>query len=373
MAETMRAAVLTSYGGPLHLTRVPVPETPEAGALVRVAAAGVCRSDLHLRKGELRDLTPMRLPTILGHEITGVVEALGPAAQGPPAGTPVLVYAPVSCGRCRPCLNGTEQMCDSASRLGIGRQGGCAELVAVPRADRQLIALDGLSEVEAAPLGDAALTSYRGIRRVALHLKPDSALVVIGMGGLAQYAVQLARQCTTALVIVAMRHAARREARARELGADVVIDLTGADAGARLRSACPRGAADAVLDAVGLETTMRFGAEALAPGGHLVVVGSMLGRIPFGWNCAPLEATFSTSFWGSLNELHDVLALARRGRLRSDIVTYSLDDIEQAHADLAASRIPGRAVLLPGPGPSSSHRPAATRPERHHHSEGDKE
>lgn len=343
----MRAAVLSSYNGPLDLTEVTDPEPPPTGAVLRVTAVGVCHSDLHLRRGELRDLVPMDLPTILGHEITGRVESLGTAASGPAVGTDVLVYAPVSCGVCRTCLRGSEHMCTTASWLGVGRPGGCADLVAVPRADRQLIPLDGLSPIETAPLADAALTSYRAIRKVATRLRPDCSLVIIGLGGLAQYTVQLARLCTPAVVIVCVRRAAQRAARARALGADTVIDLEDTDAAAKLRAACPGGAADAVLDVVGVRSTMEFAAAALAPGGQLVVVGSMLGQIPFGWGCAPFEATFTTSFWGSLSELHDILALAHRGLLRSDLVTYPLDRIEQAHTDLADGRIPGRAVLLP--------------------------
>ncbi|GGX54076.1 alcohol dehydrogenase catalytic domain-containing protein [Streptomyces noursei] len=341
----MIAAVLTEYGKPLTLATVPDPKCPPGGALIRVAAAGVCRTDPHVQHGRLRDLVPLEFPHVLGHEIAGHVEETGPWADGPAPGTLVTVYGAVHCGRCPQCRRGCQQLCGNGSWLGLGPGGGYAELVAVPHA-RQLIPLDGIDPAEGAVLTDAGATSYRAVQHVTDRLTPDSVLVVIGLGGLGRYAVQLARLLTPALIVCAVRDATAKAPLARELGAHEVVDLREQDAVASLREMCPHGAADAVIDLVTADNTISFARDVLAPGGIHVAAGLDNGTIPFGWDTVPLESVHLSTFWGSLHDLHDVLAMRRRGLIRSDVRTRPLTEINEVFDDLAHSRTPGARIAV---------------------------
>jgi propanol-preferring alcohol dehydrogenase len=342
----MIAALLTGYDAPLTVTTVPDPVCPRGGALVRVAGAGACHTDPHVAQGRLRHLIDLRLPQILGHEIAGYIEETGDQADGPPPGTPVVIYGAVHCGHCFQCRRGREQLCADGAWLGLGPSGGYAELVAVPDV-RQLIPLDGLDPVEAAVLTDAAATSYRAIRHVADRLDADSALMVIGLGGLGRYAVQLARLLTPALVVSCVRDAPAKEATARRLGAHELVDLLDADAVEAARRLCPRGAADAVIDLVTAENTVPFARDVLSPGGIHVMAGLNGGTIDLGWDTVPLESTHINTFWGSYQDLCEVLALRRRGLISSDVHPRPLAEINQVFDELTHSKTIGRTVLTP--------------------------
>jgi propanol-preferring alcohol dehydrogenase len=342
----MKAALLTEYRQPLTIASVTEPRCPPGGALVRVGGAGVCHSDPHVARGRLRELLNLALPAILGHEIAGYVEATGPGVAGPAPGTPVVVYGAAHCGRCVQCLRGREQLCPDGSWLGLGAPGGYAELVAVPDV-RQLIPLDGIDPVEAAVLTDAGATTYHAVRHVAGRVGPDSALVVVGLGGLGQYAVQFARLLTPAIVIAAVRNASAKAAMARRLGADEVVDLLDADPVAATRRLCPSGGADAVIDLVTAANTATFARDVLAPGGIHVAAGLDGGTIEFGWDSVPLESSHVSTFWGTQRDLCEVLALRQRGLIHSDVHPRQLSEINQIFDELDRSATVGRNVVVP--------------------------
>src|SRR3954463_15909111 len=188
----MQAIQLTAWEQPARLVDVPVPEPGPGEVLVRVAGAGLCHSDVHLMRWPAGTL-PYTLPFTLGHEVAGVVAALGAGADGPEPGTPVLVYGPWGCGRCPACSLGAEMPGEGERRgrgAGLGRDGGLAEYLVVPSA-RLTVPLDGLDPVAAAPLADAGLTPYHAIRRALGMLRPGTSAIVIGFGGLGHVAVQL--------------------------------------------------------------------------------------------------------------------------------------------------------------------------------------
>jgi alcohol dehydrogenase, propanol-preferring len=179
----MRALVLRRFGEPLVLEERPAPVPRANQMLVRVRAARICGSDVHIAAGRVR----VELPLVLGHEVTGTCDELGE----------VLVYAARGCGRCRYCRAGKEQLCPEAAEAGWARDGGFAETVLFP-AGRHLFPLDGLDPAQAAPLADASVTAYRAVHRATDSLGRNTIAVVIGAGGLGQFAIQYLRLLTDA-------------------------------------------------------------------------------------------------------------------------------------------------------------------------------
>lgn len=344
----MRAYQLTAWQQPPELRDVPVPEPGPGQVLVKVAGAGACHSDLHLMEWP-DGVVPFELPFTLGHENTGWVAAVGPGVTGLAEGEAVAVYGPWGCGRCRPCRGSAENYCERAAELegaggGLGLDGGMAEYVLVP-SDRLLVPLGDLDPVEAAPLGDAALTPYHAIARSRADLVPGTTAVAIGIGGLGHMALQILRACTPARII-AIDVDEKKLALAGELGADEAI-LAGDDAAARVKSATGGLGAELVLDFVGSDATLALAAQSVRSRGDLTVVGIALGTLPFNFFALPYEASVQTTYWGSLLELVEVLELARSGRIRPKVERFPLDDAALAYQRLREGTIEGRAVVVP--------------------------
>lgn len=344
----MRAYQLTAWQRPPELRDVPVPEPGPGQVLVEVLAAGACHSDLHLMEWP-EGIVPFTLPFTLGHENTGRVAALGPGVTGLAEGEPVAVYGAWGCGRCRPCRGSAENYCERMPGLegagaGLGLDGGMADYVLVP-SDRLVVPLGDLDPVEAAPLGDAALTPYHAIVRSAPKLVPGTTAVAIGIGGLGHMAVQILRACTPAR-IVAIDVDEKKLALAAELGADETI-LAADDAAARVKAATGGTGAELVLDFVGSDSTLALAAQSVRARGDLTVVGIAMGTLPFNFFSLPYEASVQTTYWGSLLELVEVLELARAGRIRAKVERFPLEQAPQAYERLRAGAVEGRAVIVP--------------------------
>lgn len=317
----MRAAVLHEFGAPLVVEDLSEPEPRGEEIVVRVRGAGVCHTDLHLAGG----LVPaLPLPRVLGHEIAGEADGIGD----------VLVYGAWGCGACDFCQRGEEQLCHETVSSGFERDGGYAELVLVP-SRRHVFPLEGLDPVRAAPLADAAVTPYRAVRRVRGRLRAGSTAVVLGVGGLGQFAVQFLKLLTDARV-VAVDPAEDKRARALALGADETLPPAELDR-----------TAQAVLDFVGTDETMALAARTVDRAGVLVLVGEAGGRVPFGFGAVPYEATLTTSLWGARDDLAAVLDYARRGELEWHVETLPLGHVNEAHERLRRGDVLGRIVLTP--------------------------
>lgn len=314
----MRAAVTREVGAPLVFEDRPVPEPRGDEVLVRVRGVGVCHSDLHI----VDEDRPR--PLVLGHEIGGDAEEVGE----------VLVYPAWGCLECRFCRAGDEQLCPRAETAGFDRDGGYAEYVVVP-SRRYLLRLDGLDAVGAAPLADAGLTPYRAVRRVSDRLGRGATLVVLGAGGLGQFAVQYGKLLTAARV-VAVDVDARKRARALELGADESVTPEEVDERAA-----------AVIDFVGSDDTLVLGARVVEPAGAILHVGAAGGRLLYGFNALAPEAAIGTSILGSLDELRAVLDHARRGELRWHVEALSLEQANEALGRLRRGAVVQRLVLTP--------------------------
>lgn len=256
----MRAAVLREFHAPLVLEERPDPEPRGEEVLVCVRGAGVCHTDLHLIEDEEADRP---LPLVLGHEIAGEAEGIGE----------VLVYPAWGCGNCRFCRISEEQLCLDGDPAGFSRDGGYAELVLVP-ARRYLLPLEGLDPVRAAPLADAGVTPYR-VRRIREWLRDRATAVVLGVGGLGQFAVQYVKLLTDARV-VAVDIAERKRDRALELGADEARAPEEVDEPAR-----------AVLDFVGSDESLALAARVVEQTGIVVQIGAAGDRLPFGLGVWP--------------------------------------------------------------------------------------
>jgi propanol-preferring alcohol dehydrogenase len=338
----MRAVRLHAPREELRLEELPRPEPSGTQVLVRVAGAGVCHTDLHIVDGTQ---TRVELPRTLGHEIAGHVEAWGAEAQARHGrlgqGDPVLVFGGWGCGACRECARGQDQRCDRSRSPGFQEDGGYADYVLVP-SPRYLIGLGRVDPVRAAPLADAGVTPYRAVRRAAEWLVPGARVLLIGFGGLGQFALQFLRMKPDLTVAV------------RELSPDklALADAAGADLGLlggdeSLVALGLGAAADVVFDFVGDDESLSYAVRNVAPGGLVTLVGEAGGTHQFGFDVVPVETRLTTSAWGSLDDLRAVVKLAARGRLRWEVETLPLAEAAEAHRRLAAGEVKGRLVLVP--------------------------
>ena len=344
----MKAIRLTDWEQPARVVDVPVPEPGPGEVLVRVAAAGLCHSDLHLMHWPAGAL-PYELPFTLGHEVSGTVAALGAGADGLEPGESVLVYGPWGCGRCRACSIGAEHLCERAPSgrgAGLGRDGGLAEYMVVP-SPRLTVPLGGLDPVAAAPLADAGLTPYHAIRRALGLLGPGTSAIVIGVGGLGHVAVQLLKALSRARIVAVDRRDEALELAAHS-GADVALAAARLDVRELRRAAGGRGAA-LVIDCVGSDDTLALAAGAVAPGGHVSLLGLGGGTFPMRFGDVPLETSVIFSNWGTRAELAEVVALARDGAIAIDVERVPLADVPAAYERLAAGANRGRLVAVPEP------------------------
>jgi alcohol dehydrogenase, propanol-preferring len=343
----VRAVQLVRWQAEPELRDVDVPSPEPGEVLVKVTAAGLCHSDLHVM-GWPEGTLPWQLPFTLGHETAGVVASLGRGVTGLTEGDGVLVYGPWGCGSCVQCIRGAENLClhrfeRPGAGCGLGYDGGLAEYLVVPSA-RLLVPLDDLDPVQAAPLADAALTPYHALKPELTRLVPGSSVLVIGVGGLGSVAVQLLRALTPARVVaVDVRETSRRLALDR--GADLALDANGLDA-ATVHDALG-GGATIVLDFVGNDATLALAAAAIGIGGHVAVVGLGGGTFPMAFGTVPLEWSLRRPSWGTLPELHEVVELARAGRIAIDVERLALEDTIDAYRRLHDGEITGRAVVVP--------------------------
>jgi propanol-preferring alcohol dehydrogenase len=343
----VQAVRLVSWQSEPQLCEIEPPEPGPGAVLVEVEATGLCHSDLHVMEWPAGTLA-WELPVTLGHEVAGRVAALGPGAGGIEVGDAVLVYGPWGCGACRQCVRGAENICEEAGArpragCGLGFDGGLAEYVLVP-SPRHLVQRGELDAAHAAPLTDAALTPYHALKPELWRLHPGSSVVVIGVGGLGHLAVQLVRELSPArIVAIDPRESSRRLALGA--GAHAALDSARLEPSDVRAETGPAGAA-LVLDFVGSDETVRLAASVLATGGHVAVVGFGASSFPIAPGTVPSEWSAGRPRWGTLPELHEVVALARAGRLELEIERLRLDETVEGYRRLRRGEIAGRAVVV---------------------------
>ncbi len=272
IVRPVRAVLYHAFQGSLELTEVPDPTPPPDGVVVRVRAAGLCRSDWHGWMGHDPDI---RVPHVPGHELAGEVVATGAQVRRRKTGDRVTVPFCLGCGRCHQCLVGDQQICDAYYQPGFTGWGAFAEYVALPHADGNLVALpEALDFAPAAILGCRFVTAYRAVNAQG-RLRPGEWLAVHGCGGVGLSAVMIARAGGARVAAVDVNPAAL--SLARELGADITIDASATfDVPAAIVDATD-GGAHVSLDAVGSAATCVSSVRSLRKRGRHVQVGLLTG------------------------------------------------------------------------------------------------
>lgn len=289
------------------------------------------------------------LPLTLGHEGVGTVEELGAGTSGVKLGDMVAVYGPWGCGRCVPCARGEENYCLHAAELGIappglGAPGAMAEYLLVDD-ERHLVPIHGMDPVATVSLTDAGLTPYHAIKAELGALQPGSTAVVIGTGGLGHVAIQILK-AVTAATIIAVDLSEQKLELAKAVGAHHTLHSDDR-AAAAIRELTRGLGADVVFDFVGSNETLTTSREAVRINGSVVIVGIGGGVLPAGFFSTPFGVRVRNPYWGTRDELAEVLALARDGHIEVKVETFSLEDGPLAYERLHDGSIQGRAVIVP--------------------------
>jgi propanol-preferring alcohol dehydrogenase len=355
----MRSFQVAEFNAPL--TEVEQPTPPPAGTqvLIRVKAAGVCHSDLHIWEGgydlghgrkplSLKD-RGVSLPRTMGHETVGEIVAFGPDATesdkgGLKVGDVVLAYPWQGCGTCPTCLAGDENMCVKPASLGVYCDGGYADHMTV-RHPKYLLNLKGLDPVAAAPYACSGVTTYSALKKVEKDL--GTPIVIFGAGGLGLMALSLLKAMGGKGAIVVDIDAKKREA-AERAGALATVDGKAPDALEQLTKKAGE-PIRAVIDLVGNAATTQLGFDCLSKGGKLVIVGLFGGGAPWALPLIPMKAiTIQGSYVGNLRETQELLDLVRAKKIPPIPVTpVPLAKANDALIDLQKGRLVGRAVLTP--------------------------
>ncbi len=339
---------IVEHGKPLQKAVMDTPKPQGSEVLMRITRAGVCHSDLHIWDGYFdlgggkrfyvkeRGCLP---PFTLGHEPFGVVEELGKKAKGVKPGQKRLIYPWIGCGKCAVCKSGQDNYCVSGSRfLGVNRPGAYATHMLVPD-PKYLIDTTGIDDSFACTLACSAVTVYSAINKLP-PLGPKDAVAVLGCGGLGLIAISVLRAKGVKNIVGCDIDDAKLVA-ARAQGAKSTLNTRAADAAQQLQGIA------AALDLVGAPATAALGIAALRKGGRYVICGLYGGELvhplpPIAQRAIGIVG----SYVGSLQELKEVVALARKGKIKAaPVETRPASEANAALEDLKAGRVLGRIVL----------------------------
>lgn len=333
------------YYGPNQPFRLEEVEqrTPEAGEVrVQVTASGICHTELHFKSGLLNLGVA---PITLGHEVVGRIVAIGEDVSPDRLGERVIVYYYVGCGACRYCRVGEEQLCPQVrAEYGFVSDGGYAEYVTVPA--RNAVPLpDTISDVDAAPIGCGVTTAVHAARLAGLEV--GAWVVVYGIGGVGFGLVQLAH-ARGARVIAVGRSGAKLD-KARELGAEFIVDASHETVADQIRAITGGAGADVIFECVGTAETMAQASAALGRRGRLVFIGYS----PDSFTVHPIQlVVFEQQVLGSvgatLNDLYEAIDLVARGVMKTVVdQTLPLEQFEAGLDALERGAVVGRIVLTP--------------------------
>jgi propanol-preferring alcohol dehydrogenase len=330
----MQAAVAEKLGRPLVVRDVAVPEIGPREVLLKVESSGICYTDIRV----IDAIGAAAMPLIPGHEPVGVVSAVGVEVTDLTPGDRIGAHALFSCGDCAYCRIGEEEACvTGVTRLaGIGLDGGYAEYMRLP-ADHAIRLPDGMAFVDAAPMFCAGLTTYAALKNG--NLQPGQRVVVVGIGGLGHLAISLAK--AMGATVYAVTGSPDKAGIARERGATVV-----GDADAVLTALAEAGGAHLVLNTANTLDPIGALVPGIAKQGAIVLTSADSDVLPV----PPAmimgrQLRVIGSFFGSRQDLRELLDLAQRERIRPMIETYPLAEVNAAHARLRANQVRYRAVL----------------------------
>lgn len=334
----MRVAQVSQPKGPLELVERPIPEPGPGTVRIRVLACGICHSDSMTKDGLISVIEYPRVP---GHEVAGVIDAVGPGVRGWEPGQRVGIgWNGGYCGHCDPCRRGEFFACVRGEVTGVTYDGGYGEYMVAPATAVALIPAD-LPAVEAAPLMCAGLTTFNALRNSGA--RPGDVVAVLGLGGLGHLGVQYAAKMGFHTVGIARGQ--EKEPLARQLGAAAYIDSQEQDPAAELGKL---GGAKAILATATSGEAMAAALDGLALNGTMMVVGAA-GSFPVS-PMALLMKRRSVKGWysGTSIDTQDTLAFSQRAGVRSMNETYPLDRVAEAYDRMMSGKARFRVVLVIG-------------------------
>jgi NAD+-dependent secondary alcohol dehydrogenase Adh1 len=340
------AARLHEYHQPLQVEQVDEPKAQgPLDVIVRIGAAGLCRTDLHIQEGQWAEKSGVQLPYTPGHENAGWVHEVGSAVTNVEVGDTVIVHPYISCGLCTPCRAGDDMHCLSGSFPGIDRDGGFADFLLTSA--RSVVKLDpSLEPKDIAALADAGLTAIHTVKKAIPVLGPGTRAVVIGAGGLGHIGIQCLKAKTAADVIV-VDPSEKALALASEIGADHTFKVEDGRHVEAVKELTDGLGAEAIIDFVGEKGAIEDGIAMVRDGGFYYVIG-------YGENIniptidvISREISFIGNLVGTYNDLQELMTLTAQGKVRLHTSTYPLEAINDAMADLDGGRLQGRGILIP--------------------------
>ena len=345
---------LIEWGKPFEKRKNTLPEPKGAEVLVRVTAAGLCHSDLHVQKGYM-DLGEegrltfaergAQLPMTFGHEVAGIVEAVGPEANSVKLGQQVLVFPWIGCGECEACQEDRESDCMAMRIIGLKQKGGFATHCLVEH-EKFLVDIEGLDAADVVPHSCSGITVYNALEKMG-PLRKGEWMAIMGCGGLGMNAISIARAMGFDNVIAVDIDDAKLDA-ARDMGATKVMNSQRDDAVSELQKLAD-GRLMGVLDTFGGASTGRIAVRALSKAGRYLLVGQAGGdfKMPQVW--LPQKAmTVRGSHVGNSPQLHALIDMVRAGKIKQmPIERRPLSQINQAVEDLEGGRVTGRIVFQP--------------------------
>lgn len=347
----MKSYQFEEYGNALVENESAMPTISGNQILMKISACGVCHSDIHIWEGyfdlgndkklDVRGKRP--LPFTLGHEIAGEVIAVGDGVTDVKAGDQRIVYPWIGCDDCAICTSGNGHLCNRPQALGIDVDGGYSDHVIVPDS-KYLLDYGSLSKELACTYTCSGLTAYSALKKVKSRADNGS-LLVIGCGGVGLAGMAIAKSVTNATIYVADIDPEKRQA-GLDAGAAAAFDPNDRAQFKELMK-LTGGGVNAAIDFVGAQSSAQFGVGALAKGAKLVIVGLFGGEFSMPLPMFPIKAIgIEGTFVGSLDEMHELMDLAKAGKLNS----LSLDErpmceAHQALTDLQSGNVVGRVVL----------------------------
>jgi D-arabinose 1-dehydrogenase-like Zn-dependent alcohol dehydrogenase len=343
---------VVEWGEPLEKAERKTPKPKGSEVLLKLKFCGVCHSDVHIRDGYF-DLgggkrlpmseRGMNLPVTLGHEPYGTVVAAGPEAGDVAIGEDRLVYPWTGCGACARCREGLDNFCMSPRSIGLQRPGGYSDHLLVPHS-RYLVDASGIDPAWAATLSCSGLAAYAAVSKLN-PIPREEWVIVIGAGGLGLSAISLLRAMGHKFILAADIDNTKLNA-AKKAGAAAIVNSRDADAAEKIKK-ISGGPIYGAVDLVGTTETARLALGALRKGGRLILVGLYGGEIPLSLVTTIQRAlTIQGSHLGSVEELKQVVAFAREGKLQPiPIQKRLLSEVSRTLDELKAGAIVGRVVV----------------------------
>jgi len=339
MSKMMKAAVVRTFGNPLTIDEVPIPEVGPGQIQVAIRASGVCHTDLHAAQGDW----PVKPnpPFIPGHEGVGFVSAVGAGVknvkEGDRVGVPWLYSA---CGGCKHCLGGWETLCESQQNTGYSVNGGFADyVIADPAYVGHLPS--NIDFLEIAPILCAGVTVYKGLKMT--ETKPGEVVAISGIGGLGHMAVQYAR--AMGMTVAAIDIDDEKLALAKRLGASITVNARHEDPATVIKRATGGGADGALVTAVS-EKAFAQAIGVVGRGGTVALNGLPPGDFPLNIFGLVLNGiTVRGSIVGTRLDLEEAIAFARDAKVKATVERAKLEDINEIFDRMHKGKIEGRVVL----------------------------